>query len=248
MNVVRLSKKKEMSDQEVREKEIREQNAQIYNEIADLVRQMKMLSKEQLWQYFSDTVEKDVISRIINELVKDKALYIVNPEDKVSAKTCYVIDDRMLDPDYYKVKRENGIENTFGNAQNFKNHMNNLKNQMDAFWIYLDFKTEFKACSPSIIEENACPFIVLWFLVDNELWEVIRIHKGEETGNLMMLSTKDKYSKVEHVNKRVILIDDKSQIDIIEKYHISGIMYYAVMEEDGYTHYVSVSEKNEKTS
>lgn len=238
MNVIKLSNDKILPENQSDEEKEKLINSRIYSETINLVCEMKMLSKEQLWQYFSDIACKDAVSHIINKLIKDKALYIANPDNICSAKTQYVTDERMLSPEYYKTRPSKGVEDSFGNAENFKQHMKDLNDHMYSFWVFLDFKQKHNACSPVSINGDICPFVILGFFMNDELWEVLKINPGEEKSCLSILSTKEKYSENKYANKRIVIIEDEKQIDIIKKYNINNICLYAVMEENGDTKYI----------
>lgn len=234
MSIIKLSAKKEIDENELAERQL---NAFICEEIRTIVSDMRMLSKEQLWHYFEDIAGKDAVSHIINKMVKDKALYVANPAD-VSVKTRYVTDERLLCAEYFKVPSVKGVENTYGNMENFNNHKQRMNNHLDAFWVFLDFKRQYNASHPFSICSSELPFMVISFGVNDKQWEVLKIKKGEEQRYLQMLSTKEKYREDKSPNNRIVIIDDMSQIEAFEKYDIKHIVFFAVMDDNGNTRYI----------
>ena len=239
MKPISISKNKSMSETQQFELEVRQRNLYVYNKIRDLVEHMKMLSKEQLWMYFSDVVEKDAVSHIIHQMIKDKVLFsIKNENHEKEARTRYITDERLLNADYFKVPGTKGIENTFETMEYFKEHMQSMENHMASFWIFLDFKRMYDADYPISIASKDYPFIVMVFCVKDKQWEILRIRENEERNYLQILSTKEKYLEDKNPNYRIVIIDKESQIEQIQKYNIKHIVFYAIMDIDGNTQYI----------
>lgn len=216
------------------------------SDIVELVCRIPMITKAQIWEYFKPAASKAAVSHILNDLSAEKVLYVADGYTQtdhngieIQGSIHYIPDPRLLDTDYYRDEKNTNMANSWKSMEKFRCHREKLESRVKAFWIFLDMKNSGGASSVFPVDAKDFPFILLGFFMHDALWEILYIRKGEEEKNLLILYTKEKYMEEASVARRIVLVDDKAQAELVRKMHIAGIKSFAVIGDDGSTEYFS---------
>lgn len=193
------------------------------NEIRNLVTNIGMIEKKQLFQYYEKQLNQEKVSYYVNRLEKEGQIFALPDSDM------YVPDERMADPAYFQTR------DAYSSTERFNAYQTSLKRKNAAFWVFLEFKKAGDARDPVSIDNPQFPFITMMFFMGNTVYEILYVEKGAEP-QLTMLAAKERYDSTDGLH-RIVAMEDPSQISEIEKYKIAGIQCYAVYKDEHVTYY-----------